>query len=212
VNRVAALLAGLLLVPATAAAHVKPKVPEAPAGARFTFSFLVDHGCEGSPTTGLSIQLPEGAFDARPVAKPGWTAQVVEAAVDFAGGPLPDETKDSFSVELVTPNRPGEDVFFPTVQRCQVGATHWIAPQAEAENAAPRVRLTPNPSPITAPPPTTTTTAPATPPTTIQSAARPSGDSGGSGPTAVLLLGAVAIGASGWLLLRRRARSRIAEL
>jgi periplasmic copper chaperone A len=78
VNRCVALVAALLLVPATATAHVQPKVPEAPAGARFTFSFVVEHGCEDSPTTGLSIHLPDGAFDASPVSKPGWTAQVTE--------------------------------------------------------------------------------------------------------------------------------------
>jgi hypothetical protein len=133
----------------------------------------------------------------------------VEGAVDFAGGPLPDKTKDSFSVELVTPNRPGEDVFFPTAQRCQVGTTHWIAPQAEAQNPAPRVRLTPNPSPITAPPTTTTTVPPpAAPSTTVESAARRSGDDDGSPfPAGVVLLGAAAIGASGWLLYRRRSPS-----
>lgn len=211
------LVAALLLLPAAANAHVKPKVPEAPAGARFTFSFVVEHGCEGSPTTGLSIQLPAGAFDARPATKPGWTAQVAgePPVVEFSGGPLPDETKDAFSVELVTPNRPGEEVLFPTIQRCQVGETHWIAPEAEAENPAPRVRLTANASPITAPPPTTvapTTTAPATtePSTRAREAAGgEGGDDGSGGGTTLVLLGIAAIaalaGGTSWALLRRRA-------
>jgi hypothetical protein len=210
VNRCAALVAALLLVPATGAAHVRPKVPEAPAGARFTFSFVVEHGCEGSPTTGLSIHLPDGAFDASPVSKPGWTAQITEEppVVEFAGGSLPDETKDSFSVELVTPNRPGEEVLFPTVQRCQVGVIHWIAAEAGAENPAPRVRLTPNPSPITTPPPTTTTTTPPTPSSTAQTAAGPSeGDDGSGIPVALVLLSAVGLGALGWVWLRRRGGS-----
>lgn len=204
---------GSVLVPVlgsgVGSAHVRTQSPEAPAGSRYTFSFEVDHGCDGSPTTGLRILLPEGAFDARPVEKAGWTATADgdPVVVEFAGGPLPDATTDSFSVELVTPNRPGEEVLFPTVQRCAAGETSWVDPDAATDTPAPRVLLTANATPITAPPTTTTTTT-TTPPTT----ATPSpadDDGGGSGGFAVpALIGAVAAAGAGLAVWSGRRRRR----
>ena len=58
----------LALVAVALPAHVEPQSSEAPAGARTTFGFLVEHGCDGSPTVQVSIQLPEGLTDPEPVA------------------------------------------------------------------------------------------------------------------------------------------------
>lgn len=187
----AALTAALA---APAGAHVKAREPEAPAGSRYTFSFEIDHGCGSSPTTGLRILMPSGAFEVKPVEKPGWTASVAgePSVVEFAGGRVPDQTKDTFSVELVTPNRPGEVILFPTVQRCEVGESPWIDELATSNTPAPRITLTANATPLTAPPATTTTAAaPATTTTTTtttttaaasgaQTAAGDDGDDGGS--------------------------------
>lgn len=146
-------LAGLaaaasLLVPQ----HVEPQISEAPAGSRTTFGFLVEHGCETSPTVQVSIQLPEGSFDAVPIPPVGWTGTVEDASppvVTFTGGPLAADVEETFSVELVTPNRPGETVLFPTVQTCEVGEIGWIDPADESEEPAPRIVLTENADPIT---------------------------------------------------------------
>ena len=163
--------AALAIVVALAApGHVEPQISEAPAGSRTTFGFLVEHGCEGSPTVAMSIQLPEGAFDAVPVTPAGWTGTVEDTAplvVTFTGGPLDADVEETFAVELVTPNLPGETVLFPTVQTCEEGEIGWIDPAEESEEPAPRIVLTENASPIL---PTTTTapsSAAATPTTAV---------------------------------------------
>lgn len=211
----------LALVAFAAPLHVEPQVSEAPAGARTTFGFLVEHGCDDSPTVQVSIQLPEGAFDAEPVAPAGWTG-VVEATtppvVTFTGGPLPADVPETFSVALVTPNRPGETVLFPTVQTCEVGEIGWIDTEEGAEEPAPRIVLTPNADPIL--PPSTldaTTTTSEAPAATATSAVTTTsidgagdgtgGDDGDGGSALPALLAALAAGAAVVaLVLRRRHR------
>ena len=151
--------AALALLALAAPGHVEPQISEAPAGARTTFGFLVEHGCDGSPTVQVSIQLPEGAFDAVPIAPAGWTGAVEASTppvVTFTGGPLAADVEETFSVELVTPNRPGETVLFPTVQTCEAGEIGWIDPAEESEEPAPRIVLTENASPILPTSPTST--------------------------------------------------------
>jgi uncharacterized protein YcnI len=205
--------AGSLAAPS----HVEPQSSEAQAGARTTFSFVVEHGCDGSPTVGVAIQIPEGAFDVVPVAPEGWTGAVEAATqpvVRFTGGPLPDDVEQAFGFELVTPNRPGETILFPTVQTCEAGEIAWIDPADESEEPAPRVLLTPNDQPIL---PTTTTSAPPTSTTTSapSTTAPDEGDDGdgadggdGDGGIPAWLIGAVALVAAGGVALvasRRRA-------
>lgn len=199
-------------------AHVDPQVSEAPAGSRTTFSFAVEHGCEGSATTAVSIQVPEGAFDVVPLAPEGWEGSVdaaVPPVVTFTGGVLPDDVEGSFGVELVTPNLAGQEVFFPTVQTCEVGEIAWIDTAEDAEEPAPRIRLTENAQPIL---PTTTapvvTTAPLSnaTPTTTDSGGRGGGGSGDDDDaTPTLLIGALALGAAvvvGVVASRRRLAGR----
>jgi uncharacterized protein YcnI len=206
----------VLLVAPLAPSHVEPQVSEAPAGSRTTFSFVVEHGCEGSPTVAVAIQIPEGAFDVVPVEQPGWTSTVepgTQPVVRFTGGPLADDVPGTFGFELVTPNLPGQTVLFPTVQTCEVGEIAWIDPAEVSEEPAPRVRLTENAQPIL--PTTTTTAAPTTtepPATTAPPATIGTGDDGGGEvdgddgmPT--LVIGAAALAAAGGvaaLALRRR--------
>jgi uncharacterized protein YcnI len=204
--------AGALAAPS----HVEPQSSEAQAGARTTFSFLVEHGCDGSPTVGVAIQIPEGAFDVVPVAPEGWTGAVEAAAqpvVRFTGGPLPDDVEQAFGFELVTPNRPGETILFPTVQTCEAGEIAWIDPADESDEPAPRVLLTPNDQPIlptttSAPPASTTTPAPSS--TTAPDDGDDDGqdDGGDDGGIPAWLIGAVALVAAGGVALvasRRRA-------
>ena len=214
----------LLAVAAVALpAHVEPQTSEAPAGARATFGFLVEHGCDGSPTVQVSIQLPDRSSDPEPVAPAGWTG-VVEAGsppvVTFTGGPLADDVPETFSVSLVTPDRAGETVLFPTVQTCESGEIGWVATEEGAEEPAPRIVLVEDPDPVAAEPePTSTTIVEAHDPepadegpstTQVQSIAddEASEDDDGSGAVVavvVALLLAAAIGAA--LALRRRRRA-----
>jgi periplasmic copper chaperone A len=205
----------LLAIAAVAAPlHVEPQISEAPAASRTTFGFVVEHGCDGSATVQVSIQVPEGAFDVVPAAPAGWTGVVesgTPAVVTFSGGPLAADVAETFAMELVTPNRPGETVFFPTVQTCEVGEIGWIDLAEEAEEPAPRIVLTENANPIL-PATSTTATSLDTTATTLAATTTPppgdddeddSDDDGGVPPLVFVVIG-LAAGIGLGLFLRAR--------
>jgi len=217
IRTVAALLA---LGSSVAPLHVEPQISEAPAGSRTTFSFVVEHGCDGAATVEVAIQIPEGAFDIVPAAPEGWSGSVEEgtqAVVRFTGGPLADDVEEAFGFEMVTPNLPGETIFFPTVQTCEAGEIAWIDTSDGAEEPAPRIVLTANDQPIlptttAAPPATTTSTLPlgttAAPATTAaqDDDDTDGGDNGADMPVAAIVALALAAAAGAAVLaLRRRA-------
>jgi len=139
-------IAGLTVLgmAAPAFAHVEAEGDQASDGmASVTFSFT--HGCAGSPTTSLKIQLPAGTYDVQATeAMPGFTAQVTPTELDWTGGSVPDNTKGTFTATMMIPGTKGDTVFFPTVQGCATGEETWIekTDDAEAELAAPRIVLT----------------------------------------------------------------------
>jgi uncharacterized protein YcnI len=64
-----AILAGA----APAFSHIVLETKSAPAGSSYKAVFLVGHGCQGSATTGVAVQIPAGFLGAKPYPKPGWT-------------------------------------------------------------------------------------------------------------------------------------------
>lgn len=129
----------------------------------------VEHGCDGSPTVALSVRVPAGSFD--PVAEPpaGWSGAVDGDVVNFTGGSLPADVEETFRVTVTLPLTPGETVYFPMVQTCEVGELRWIDVPAdgsgtELDEPAPAMELG-EPLPDTTAP---TTAAPTTAaPTTV---------------------------------------------
>jgi uncharacterized protein YcnI len=154
----------VLAVPA-AYAHVSPTLPSAAAGSTTIIGFTIGHGCEGSPTRQVTIQVPAGVTSAKPQPKPGWrisikrgtlpqpvkdfagnTVRVGVLSVTWTGGPLPDAYFDSFTLRLGMPPTAGKTLYFKTVQRCVKGVHRWIqipaGGQAEPEEPAPSVTVT----------------------------------------------------------------------
>jgi len=143
---VAATIAGIAVLglAAPALAHVEAD-GEQEAGGDTTVTFSFTHGCAGSPTTSLKIQLPANASEVKATeAMPGFTANVIAAELDWTGGSVPDTTEGKFVATMKLTGTSGETVFFPTVQGCATGEETWIekTEDAEAEHAAPRVTLT----------------------------------------------------------------------
>jgi uncharacterized protein YcnI len=145
---VAASLA-LLAFGGVASAHIDPDPAEAQAGSRITVGFTVEHGCEGSSTVQLDMRLPDGVAD--PVTEPidGWEGSIDtvegEAIVTFVGGPLDDDVEGTFSVTLTLPPTPDTTIYFPFVQRCEVGEIRWIQipsePGDDLDEPAPAMSL-----------------------------------------------------------------------
>lgn len=128
--------------PAIAAAHVMFATPQATAGTAYVGALRVTHGCTGSATTSLRIEIPESVTGAKPQAKAGWTIQVEHAplktpvpgeggklqttrvsAITWTGT-LPDDEFDDFVVQLRLPKTAGA-VYFPATQVCQAGRAEW---------------------------------------------------------------------------------------
>lgn len=159
---VAALAA---LVGASAAtAHVTPTPSKAAAGSYAVLAFNVGHGCEGSPTRQVSIQIPASVTSAKPRPKAGWTISIERVklakptkdthgktvsdrvgVITWSGGRLEDGWFDTFDLSVKLPDGAGKTVYFPVVQRCVKGVTRWIqipTGSGEPDRPAPGVVLT----------------------------------------------------------------------
>jgi len=128
-NKIA--LAFLLAGIAPASAHVTLAQSNAMAGSHFVATFRVGHGCSGSPTTALRIEIPEGVAMASPQPKPGWTLSIDHdkdkgrvTAITWTGGPLPADEFDEFAIMLKLPDTAGK-LDLPATQSCAVGEEHW---------------------------------------------------------------------------------------
>lgn len=146
-------VAGLALASVAARAHVFARPESAAAGSSLDLAFTVGHGCAGAPTVALSIKIPPGVVVAEPRAKPGWmvTTRTGEAGdeVEWRGGPLASDQRDTFVLAVKLPDAPGQTLYFPTVQECQQGSRRWIEIPAagqsrkDLQGPAPALAVTP---------------------------------------------------------------------
>ncbi len=83
-SRLVALAVALsvLAVPATTQAHVFLQQTEEPADGYPILDFVVPHGCDGSPTTSLTVQFPKSVPSVTPEAVPGWEISTKEGPKD----------------------------------------------------------------------------------------------------------------------------------
>jgi uncharacterized protein YcnI len=164
----AVVAVAVLCVTSAATAHVVLESKQAPAASTYKAVLQVGHGCAGSPTTSIRVQIPEGVIAVKPMPKPGWELttkrgeyaqaydyfgeQLTEGVKEVAwtGGSLPDEWYDEFVLRVRLPDgAPGAVIRFPVVQECIEGVHRWIEIPAEGktsndyEEPAPGVTLTP---------------------------------------------------------------------
>jgi uncharacterized protein YcnI len=148
-----------------AAAHIGIAVAEAPVGATYKAALVVGHGCAGAATTRLRVQIPEGFYNVKPMAKPGWTIETVTGPyaepfdshgatltegvkeIVWSGGELPDSQFDEFAFRgtFGAGLEVGSHFYFPVLQECGDVEDAWIdtSGDAEAEFPAPSVELLP---------------------------------------------------------------------
>jgi uncharacterized protein YcnI len=165
----AATAAIALSLVSPASAHVSATVSDASAGAFTVATFSVPHGCEGSPTTRIEIQVPESVLSVTPTRNPYYdvesTIEQLDDPVTDAHGnevtertslivytaqtPLPDGQRDTFELSFQVPDAEGEVLTFPTIQTCEEGETAWTQVPAEGqdeeelENPAPSFTILP---------------------------------------------------------------------
>ncbi|HSF35105.1 MAG TPA: YcnI family protein [Nocardioides sp.] len=151
----AATAAVALSFAAPASAHVTATPSTTAAGAYTVATFAVGHGCEGSPTTKIEIQVPESVLSVAPTRNPFYEVektieQLDEPVADAHGNevtervasivytadtPLPDGQRDTFELSFQIPDAEGEMLTFPTVQTCEEGETGWVEVPADGQDA-----------------------------------------------------------------------------
>lgn len=138
--------AGLLMLGlGSAQAHVSATPTETAAGSYSLVTFSVGHGCDGSPTTAVTITLPDELNSATPTVNPNWTISTATEKLDtprtLANGskisertssitytaktPLDAHERDAFTLSVQLPDSAGTTLHFPTLQKCETGETNW---------------------------------------------------------------------------------------
>ena len=132
----------IVLLAQSAAAHVAFAPATAEAGTTYVGALRVSHGCDGSATVKLRVEIPATLMGAKPQLKPGWTVTVERtplaqpitgdngktitdrvSAITWTGR-LPDEDFDDFTVLLKLPKDAGP-LYLPAVQTCDSGSIAW---------------------------------------------------------------------------------------
>lgn len=156
--KTALLLSGLVvsLAAGPASAHVTLDRKEVPIGSFYKAVLTVPHGCDGSPTVKIAVQIPEGVISVKPMVKAGWTISITRGAyarpysflhgarftegpkeVVWSGGNLPDAYFDEFALQTFIAGEltPGTTLYFPVIQTCEKGEHRWIQiPSADKPN------------------------------------------------------------------------------
>jgi periplasmic copper chaperone A len=155
----------------SASAHITLEHREAMVGSSYKAVFAVPHGCAGSATIKIRVQIPEGVIAVKPMPKPGWNVETIKGkyAADYdlygaklsegvkevvwSGGKLADDNYDEFvlSTFLTGGLKPNTTLYFPVVQECEQGVSRWIDIPADgnathahdSKSPAPGVKLMP---------------------------------------------------------------------
>jgi periplasmic copper chaperone A len=160
------------LAASPAMAHITLEGKQASIGSSYKAVFAVPHGCAGSATIKIRVQIPEGVIGVKPMPKPGWNVESISGKyateyeshgrklsegvkeVAWSGGKLSDQNYDEFVILtfLTDTLKPNTTLYFPVVQECEQGVSRWIDIPAEGQGGdhghdgtspAPGVKLLP---------------------------------------------------------------------
>ncbi|MGO1561134.1 Conserved membrane protein in copper uptake, YcnI [Actinomycetales bacterium JB111] len=148
--------AALVVVGAVSAgAHVTISSDTDEAGAYALLTVSVPHGCDGSATTSVAIQIPEEITSVTPTRNALYEVEAVSEELDTpitdshgnevtervaeivytTDSPLPDAERDAFELSLRLPEEAaGTTLYFPVVQTCEEGEAPWVEIPAEGQD------------------------------------------------------------------------------
>jgi periplasmic copper chaperone A len=219
------VLAGALVLPAAAQAHVTVQPATAPAGGFTRMDVRVPNETDNAATTRVELQLPPGFGSAAYEPVPGWTVKVAKtmlakpiktddgkvteqvSRITWIGhgtrGRIPPGAFQDFGLSVQVPGKAGGTLRFKALQTYSNGkVVRWIGPEG-SPNPAPAVKLVgatgtaAGQGPSSTPAPRTATQA---------------SDSNGNALTIVaLIIGALALltGAGALLAVRRAPGNRL---
>lgn len=149
-------VAALLALPVAAQGHVSATPGEIPAEGYAKIDLSVGHGCEDSPTTKITVQMPDEVQSATPQVVPGWKItttegelpkpydnhgeQVTEGVreITWEGGPLDPHQLELFGLNVRVAGTEGDSIAFKTVQECKQGENAWVEIPVEGEEEPPQ--------------------------------------------------------------------------
>ena len=136
----------VLLGTSPAFSHIVLETRTAAAGSTYKAVFQVGHGCAGSATTGVSVQVPPGFQGAKPYPKAGWTLStqlgklakpydnhgkqvtedvtVVSWTASSKEAALQEAYFDEFQLRGKLPDAAGP-MWFKVLQTCESGSNSW---------------------------------------------------------------------------------------
>jgi uncharacterized protein YcnI len=166
-------LLGAAFAASSADAHVTLENRQGTIGSYYKAVFAVPHGCAGSATIKIRVQIPEGVIAVKPMPKAGWSVETIKGKystsyefhgatisegvkeVLWSGGKLADDNYDEFvlSTFLTGSLKPNTMLYFPVVQECEQGSSRWIdipegdkaAHGHDSKSPAPGIKLIPKP-------------------------------------------------------------------
>jgi uncharacterized protein YcnI len=160
----AAVVAGALIAPAAAAAHVTVQPTSAPAGAETVLDLRVPNERDDAATVKVDVKLPPGFVSAAWESAPGWSVRAVKQKlskpIQTDDGPIdeqiseivwtassrktgiqPGEFRD-FPLSVLIPGKAGQTLTFKALQTYSNGSVvRWIGAPGSDE-PAPQVKLT----------------------------------------------------------------------
>ena len=152
-SKLVILVGAVVLAASPASAHISLETKQAAIGSSYKAVFAVPHGCKGSPTIKIRVQIPEGVIAVKPMPKVGWNVEAISGKytaeydyhgtklsegvkeVVWSGGKLPDHNYDEFVIStfLTAGLKPDSTLYFPVVQECEQGISRWIDIPAEGQ-------------------------------------------------------------------------------
>jgi uncharacterized protein YcnI len=170
-NKLLMTVLAMTLAASSANAHVTLENRQAAVGSYYKAVFGVPHGCAGSATVKIRVQIPEGVIAVKPMPKPGWSLETIKGKystsyelhgatisegvkeVLWSGGKLADDNYDEFVLAtfLTGSLKPNTTLYFPVVQECEQGVSRWIEipqsdkPAHDSKSPAPGIKLMPKP-------------------------------------------------------------------
>ena len=144
--RISVLAGGLALGLASAAnAHIVITNMNQPAGWEgAVLTLLIPHGCGTAPTTSVRMKVPENVNVILPEPKQGWDIKITKRKLDqpkkvgnreitevqdeviWSGNSLSNDNAGLFTFVTNFPDKPGERIYFKTIQTCGAIEEKWV--------------------------------------------------------------------------------------
>jgi len=142
-----AVAAAAAVFVASAGAHPVVEHQAATAGSSYKASFKIGHGCAGSPTRQIAVDVPAGVRGAQPMPKAGWALEVLREKLaqpytshgrtisedvvritwtaKTKDDMLPSAHFDEFVLAAQLPDKAGP-IYWQLHQACEEGRMDWV--------------------------------------------------------------------------------------